>query len=338
MSNFNKIIKNLIIVSLIFSFFLTGCENEEVSSTPPPITIGVSMATMGEEVFEFMKDAMYDSKERDNVNLIWLDADDEKEQQRQDIKKLIDKEVDIIIINPVDSREAKELVKKINEADIPVLALDRFIEEADLTGYVTADNIEVGIIQARYLIDQIDQSGKIIILKGDKENNVAYEITQGNKAVIKNYINVRIVSEEWHEDWSGELAEETVRKALERHPDIKGILANNSSMAMGAVKVLKENDLIDDIVTVGADAAEEAVIAIAKGEHNAEIDKMPYLQGLSAFKAATIIARKDRWHHEMRIESGEYNIPVKITPVQLINEDNIILMRHRYPEIMDHLE
>ncbi|MEJ6951934.1 substrate-binding domain-containing protein [Natronospora cellulosivora (SeqCode)] len=339
----NKIIsfkvKNIIFLHLILLFFLIGCENEETTNPlPPPITIGVSMATMDVEIFEYMKDAMYDNKERDNVNLIWLDANEEFEQQKQDIQKLIQEEVDIIIINPVESREVGELVKIINDAKIPVIALNRFIEEADLTGYINADNIEVGILQARYLVDQIDKSGKVIILKGDKRNNVAYEITQGNKAVLKNYINIRIVSEEWHEEWSDELAEETVRKALERHPDIKGILANNSPMALAAVEVLKEKGLINDVITVGGDATEDAIIAIAKGEHNAEIDKMPYLQGLSAFKAATIIARKDRWHHEMRIESGEYSIPVKITPVQLINEDNIILMKNRYPEIMEHLD
>ena len=296
------------------------------------------MASMEEEVFTIMKEAMMDLKNRDNVEIIWLDANKKEEKQKQDIDYLLKQNVDVIVINPVNSNKSSKLVEKIQKAGIPVVSIDRFVENTNLSGYITADNFRVGTEQAKYLSEQIDHQGEIVVLKGDKENNVAYEITNGNKEVLKKELKIQIVAEKWHKGWSPELAEITVRKALEEYPDIKGILANNSDMAMAAVKVLKEKKMIERIITVGADASKEACIAIAKGEHDADVDKMPYILGLTTFKAAIMIARKKTWYYDQRIKSGEYSIPVKITPVLLIDKYNIVALKDRWKEFDKYIE
>lgn len=323
---------------LLFAIFsLTACQTEQVSNDPPKKTLGVSMASMKEDVFSIMKEAMYDNMERDNIDIIWLDAKDDKEQQKKDISYLLEQDVDLIIMTPVDSKEAAKLVEKINKEEIPVIALDRIIENVQLSGYITADSFLVGLEQARYLCEQVEK-GNIILLKGDKENNVAHEITAGNMEILKKNVNINIVVEEWHKAWSPELAEETVRNALDKHPDIVGVLANNSNMAMAAVNVLKEKNLIDKVITVGADASKEACIAIAKGEHDADVDKMPYVLGLTAFKAAVIILRDESWIFDRRIRNGEYSTAVDVTPVMFIDKYNLIAMKNRWDELNKYLE
>ncbi len=327
------------ILIIILIFLLAGCQSEEkVSQIPPKKTIGVSVASMKEDVFPLMKEAMFDIKDKDNAEVIWLNASDDAEKQKKDVESLLKENVDIIIINPVKSEEASKLAEKIIKTGLPVIALDRIVEGVKLAGYLTADSFRVGEEQAKYLAEQIDHQGKIIILKGDKENNVAYEITAGNKQILKNNSNINIVVEKWHKAWSPELAEETVRTALEKHPDIKGVLANNSNMAMAAVKVLKEKNMTDKIITVGADASKEASIAIAKGEHDADVDKMPYILGLSAFKAAIMVVRGETWYYDQRIKNGEHSVPVKMTPVMLIDKYNLIAMKYRWEELDKYIE
>lgn len=322
---------------ILFINFITACQSEEVSKKTEKIKIGVSISNMDEYVFSHMKEAMFDLKDRENAEVIWLNADNEDEKQKKDIDNLLKQKVDIIIINPVDSKKSAELVKKINKANIPVLALDRIVESVEMAGYISADSFRVGMEQAKYLSEQIDHHGEIVILKGDKKNNVSYEITTGNKEILKNNIKINIVLEEWHKDWSAELAEQTVRKALIKYPNLKGILANNSSMAMAAVKVLKEKNMIDKVVTVGADASKEACIAITKDEHNADVDKMPHILGLTAFKAALMIVNDETWYYDQRIENGEYSLPVILTPIILIDKYNIIAMKDRWEELDKHI-
>ncbi|MFW6288107.1 MAG: substrate-binding domain-containing protein, partial [bacterium] len=177
-----KVLKYIICIwiTLFAVFFLTACQSEQVSNNPPKKTLGVSMASMKEDVFSIMKEAMYDNKERDNIDIIWLNAKDDEEQQKKDISYLIEQDVDLIIMNPVNTKDASKLVEKINENDIPVLALDRIVNDVQLAGYITSDSFRVGLEQAKYLSGQINHQGNIILLKGDKENNVAYEITAGN--------------------------------------------------------------------------------------------------------------------------------------------------------------
>lgn len=327
-----------IIILLLFLFFLTGCEPNKVSTVPEKKIIGVSMASMEEDVFQIMKEAMFDMKDKDNVEIIWLNAENKENKEKENIDYLLKKNVDVIIINAVNSKESKKSVNKIREAEIPVVALDRIVRDVKLSAYITTDSFTVGKKQAKYLAENIDKEGKILILKGDKNDNVSFEITAGNKEIFKKNLKIDIVAENWHKNWSPELAEKTVRKILKEHPDIKGILANNSNMAMAAVKVLKEEKLIDKVITVGADANKEACLAIAKNEHNADIDKMPHILGLTAYKVAVMITRGEEWNYEKHIKNGEHEVPVTVTPVMLINKYNLINMRDRWTELNEYIK
>ncbi|MFW6305873.1 MAG: substrate-binding domain-containing protein [Bacillota bacterium] len=327
------------VLLLFIALLLTSCQtNNQQSKKIEKKIFGVSMASMDQDVFPIMKDAMFDSMKRDYVEIIWLNADNKEEKQTDDINYLLKKDVDLIIINPVDSENANKLVKKINKKNIPVVALDRIVKNVPLSAYITSDSFRVGIEQAKYLAEKIDQTGKILILKGDKKNNIAFEITAGNKKILKKNIKINIIEEKWHKAWSPDLAEQTVRKTLAEHPDIKGIMANNSAMAMAAVKVLKEMDMTEKVVTIGADASKDACIAIAKGEHDADIDKMPYIQGLAAFKSALMISKEKKWNYNQRLKSGEYSIPVKLTPIMLIDKYNLITMKDRWSELDKYIK
>lgn len=333
-----KFIRNLVLVFFLL-FLFTACERDlKVQKTPEKKTIGVSMASMKQNFFKIIKEAMMDLREQENIDIIWLDSEEKKEKQEENINKLIKEKVDVIIINPVDCKETAKEVEKIIKAKIPVLAMDRIVRNVKLNAYISADSFRIGIEQARYLSEQIEGQGKILILKGDKEDNVASEITAGNKEILRKNMHIYIVAEEWHKDWSPELAAETVRKTLEVHPDLKGILANNSDMALAAVKVLKEKKLSGQVITIGSDADKESCLAIAKDEHNAEIDNMPHILGLATIKTAVYIARNQTWDYDKIITNGEYELPVIVTPIMLINKYNLVVMRDRWPELNDYIK
>lgn len=333
--------KYAFLILILFTLLFTGCAREEkVSKLPSRITIGVSFASLNSTTGRFIREAMEDLKERDNVELILLDADENEEREKENLERLLQEKVDAIIIQPVKSKneELKEILKEIEKKNIPLVAMDRIIEDTKLDTYLTSNSFRVGVEQAKYLAQQMEEQGKVLILKGDKDDNVAIEISAGNLEILRKNQKIDIVSEEWHQEWSADLAEKTVRKTLEKHPDLKGILANNSDMAMAAVKVLKEKNLTGQVITVGADATREACLAIAREEHDADVDKMPYVLGMVSFKVACYLARQEPWEYDTVVKNGEHEVRVKVTPIMLIDKYNLIAMRDRWPELNKYIK
>ncbi|MCP6324225.1 substrate-binding domain-containing protein, partial [Klebsiella pneumoniae] len=59
------------------------------------------------------------------ATLTVVDAQDNASKQASDIEDLIQQEVDLIMINPVDSEAVAAAVESANSANIPVITVDR---------------------------------------------------------------------------------------------------------------------------------------------------------------------------------------------------------------------
>ncbi|OCL28429.1 sugar ABC transporter substrate-binding protein [Orenia metallireducens] len=331
--------KSRIIILMFLILIFGGCQFSVERINPftipikskSPIVIGISMANIKEDVSKVMKEAIMDYKTKVNADIIWKNANNDITQQEEDIKSLIEQQVDIIIFHAVRTDEqGKKIVKLINQHNIPIIALDRLPEDSKVDAYISADNFKAGQLQTRYLLDQIDKKGNIIILKGDKNINVTDNITIGNKSELKNNEEIKIIKEEFHHNWSRKSAKETVNKILNKNKEINGILANNDNLALGALDAIEGNNMRKKIIVVGADASKEASIAIAKENLAATIDKMPYTMGKKALMVASFILRDIDWNWDRTIKNGEYNIKLIISPVKLIDKYNIEILEDRW--------
>lgn len=324
-------------VNLWFLISVFGCAPGR--ETPEEIKIGVSVATMQEAVYSFMKKAMVDYIKKDKVELIWVQADNKKERQYEQIDTLISQGIDVLILHPVDTETARDLVEKAEKARIPVVAMDRLPSGAKVACYVTADSFEVGRIQAQHLADRIGGKGNLIILKGDEGNNVAEEITKSNLSVFSKYSEIKVLTIKSHKFWSRSLARQTVNNALKKHRgNIQGIICNNSGMAMGALEALRGKGLIGKIVVIGADADLDACRLIIKRELSADVDKMPYEIGLASIKTAVAIVRKKSFPADRIINNRGVKVKVRLTPIKLITTDNIEYMKYRWPDLGTRLK
>jgi len=322
-------LKKVMLFALISVVLLTSsCAKEK------KIKVGVSVATMQEAVYSFMKQAMLDNKDKDGVELIWLSADNKEGNQISNVENLITRQIDVLILHAVNTKAATSLVEKAKDAGIPVVAMDRLPAGAEVDCYVTADSFKVGKIQAEYLAKKITGKGNVIICQGEAGNSVAREITAGNTSVLKKYPGIKIVVNQTHRGWARGLAMATVENALTRYQNnIEGILCNNSGMAMGAVQALLAQNLTDKVVTVGSDADEDACRAITEERLSADVDKMPYELGLASYKVALAIVKGEGFSYDKVINNSGMKVKVKYTPVKLITKKNVMEMKYRWPNL-----
>lgn len=321
-------------IFLLIGLFLFTTNFSYAWGKKSKIKIGVSVATMQEAVYSFMKKAMMDNKDKYDVEVYWVSSNNNEMAQVGNVEDLLAQGIDVLILHSVNTTAASGLVKKAHRENVPVVSMDRLPTNVKVDCHVTADSFLVGQIQARYIVEQLNGKGNIIILEGEAGNDVAREITSGNKDVFKRCPDIKIVVDHAHRSWSRDLAMATTENTLTNYNNnIQGILANNSGMIMGAVQALVSEGLTEKVVTIGSDADKDSCKAIINGTNNADVDKMPYQLGLGAFEVAVTIARGENFEADKEIQNGKYKVPVKLTPVRLITSENIEVMKERWPDL-----
>jgi ABC-type sugar transport system substrate-binding protein len=298
------------------------------------IKVGVSVATMKEAVYSFMKKAMMDNKDKYDAEIYWVAANNDEMAQVANVEDLLAQGIDVLILHPVNTVAAGSLVEKARKENVPVISMDRLPINANVNCHVTANSFLVGQAQAKYLADKLNGKGNIVILEGEAGNDVAKEITAGNKDILKNYPGMKIVVDQTHKAWSRDLAMATTENALTNYKDdIQGILANNSGMIMGAVQAILAEGMKGKVVTVGSDADKDSCQAIIDGTNSADVDKEPYQLGLITFETAVKVARGEKIETDTTVQNGKYKVPVKFTPVRIITKENVKDMKDRWPDL-----
>ncbi|HEX2912576.1 MAG TPA: substrate-binding domain-containing protein [Chloroflexia bacterium] len=296
----------------------------------------VLWATKQEAVWGFQEEAIKKAAAADGVQITFKNADNNVANQAADVDDAISQKPDAVIFVAVDTSTAASLVRKLKDAKIPVVADDRLPDASNVDIYVTADSHKVGMEQAKYLAQKSADKGNILLLEGETGNSVAAAITQGNKDELKSHPGIKVLLDQAHDKWSREAAQATTTGALNKNgkDQIQGILANNSGMAMGAVTAAKKAGVdLSKTCIIGSDADKDAVESIIAGELCADVDKRPLDLGAGSYAAARALMRGQTPDKDTVIKNGTFDIPVKYTPIQLINKSNVGDMKYRYPEI-----
>ena len=59
----------------------------------------------------------------------------------------------MLVLDPVDAASAGAIVNRAKQSQIPVMAYDRLITDADIDYYISFDNEKVGQLQGQALLD-----------------------------------------------------------------------------------------------------------------------------------------------------------------------------------------
>lgn len=171
----------------------------------------------------------------------------------------------------------------------------------------------------------------VVLLTGDPGDPASREMASSARAVLKESQWVRLVGEYQH--FRGDPAQVpfNMQQALAAANNrIDAVLATDSRLALAAVDVLKAAGLNNRVLTVGVGADQKASQALTAGEHDAEVDTRPDLLGQYALDAAVSLARDEHWQYDSQTTSGSYSVPSRITPVRMVQPENIYLLNQRW--------
>ncbi|MDV4151727.1 galactose ABC transporter substrate-binding protein [Clostridium sp. AL.422] len=280
-----------------------------------PINFGVLLYKEDDEYIRSVKNELLkiENANKDTVKFEFYDAKDSQELQNSQIDELINKNVDVILLNLVDINKSKVAIDKIKASNIPVLFFNRepktleWIKSYNKALYIGTEACEAGNIQASMILEEIkqqiirdaNQNGSLdtIILNGEAENIEAQLRSEcAIRALNENNIRTNIIANEYC-NWEKECAMMKIDELFLKYGNtIDLIIANNDSMAIGAIMALQKygyntGDKEKYIPVVGVDGTDEAKNAIEKGfmtgtviQNSEEMAKVLYTIGNNLVK------------------------------------------------------
>lgn len=129
------------------------------------------------------------------VKLSIYNAHKDADLQIRQIEKMIDDEMDVIIVSPMGPDVVTPAIEKAYDKGIPVIIVDRKINSEKFTSYVGTDNMEVGRIAGNYIASMSkNQPANVIELKIDDNSSPAIERSKGFHEVITDQENIQVVA------------------------------------------------------------------------------------------------------------------------------------------------
>ncbi|MET0235889.1 MAG: substrate-binding domain-containing protein [Kibdelosporangium sp.] len=215
--------------------------------------IGVSQANVAEPYRQRMDDDIRAAARNvPQFEVRFADAQQDNARQVSDVDNFITQQVDLLIISPNEARPLTAVVKKAYDKAIPVLVLDRKVEGDAYTGWIGADNVEIGRQAGKYVAEQLlPGGGKIAEIRGLAGSTPAKERGDGFRESIQGRGVEIVVSQDG--DWLREKGQEKADAILKSNPDISVIYAHNDPMAEGAYLAARAAGRQDTLKFIGID-------------------------------------------------------------------------------------
>ncbi len=255
-------------------------------------TIAVSWGTKQEERWKTDEAAIVAAIEAAGNKYIFADAQQSAEKQIADVDSLITQGANAILIFAQDGESIKPALAKATAEGIPVIAYDRQIEDPNLL-YITFDNVGVGRLMGKTMVEKGRADGQFAIIKGDPGDPNATFLLNGMMESLKPLIDsgkITVACETFTENWKPDNAQKNMEQCLTKTGNkIDAVMSENDGMASGVVAALTAQGM-QGIPVTGQDGDLAALNRVALGTQLVSVWKDSRILGKVAGEAANMLA------------------------------------------------
>ncbi|MEX3934875.1 D-ribose ABC transporter substrate-binding protein [Paraburkholderia phymatum] len=201
---------------------------------------------------------------------IVLVHDDDANKQSNLVDTAIARGAKAIILDNAGSEASIAAVKKAKAAGIPSFLIDREINATGIAvSQIVSNNYQGAQLGGRAFVKALGEKGNYVELVGREADINAGIRSKGYHDVIDQFSGMKMV-ERQSANWSQTEAYRVMETILQSHPDIKGVIAGNDTMAMGASAALKAAKR-SDVIVVGFDGSNDVRDAIMRNDIRATV-------------------------------------------------------------------
>ena len=253
----------LFFFGLLASIMLAGCDSVPQRS----YVIGISQCMTNDEWRETMiQEVMIEAANYDSLKIEVRDAHSNSEEQIRQIRELISRGVDILVVSPFESEPLSGVVDEAYRAGIPTIITDRRVNTNNYTTFIGADNRKIGELAGRFAVSNLPKGGRVLEIWGLPGSSPAMERHWGFVSSLSGRRD--IVCDSVNGNWLYEDA----KKALSEYSSwnsVDIVYAHNDMMAIAAREVMQEKKISRPVIVMGVDAVTNTGL---KALENGQID------------------------------------------------------------------
>jgi ribose transport system substrate-binding protein len=233
-----------------------------------------------------------------NVEQVELYHDNDAAREISQVRGLPTQGVNMLINTVVAAGEVPMIAKLCQENKVYYTAIweiPAWFTPSDVgdyfVNYMTANSVEAGYQVGKELFKSIGGEGEVVHIKG-LATPTDDARTAGLMKAAAEFPGIKLVGG-LRGDWVREKARTVMLSMVTAYPNMKAVFAQNDSMALGALSVLKERNLTN-VKIAGIDGLSEGLQEVAKGEQFVATNTSlaPYQAG---FAAVTLFDALSGW-------------------------------------------
>ncbi|MDR5020113.1 ribose ABC transporter substrate-binding protein RbsB [Yersinia rochesterensis] len=254
-------------------------------------TIALVVSTLNNPFFVSMKDGAQKEADKLGYNLVILDSQNNPAKELANVQDLTVRGTKLLLINPTDSDAVGNAVKMANQANIPVITLDRLANAGTVVSHVASDNRFGGKMAGDFIAKKVGSDAKVIQLEGIAGASAARERGEGFKQSMEKNKFQLLASQPADFDRTKGL--NVMQNLLTAHPNVQAVFAQNDEMALGALRALQTAGKTD-VLVVGFDGTDDGIKAVESGKMGATIAQRPDQIGVIGVQTADKVLKGEK--------------------------------------------
>jgi len=272
-----------------FTAILAGCGG---SSGPAKPQIAVIPKGTTHEFWKSIHAGAEKAASELGVEVIWMgpQREDDRQLQIQVVQNFISRNVDAIVLAPLDARSLARPVETAVERGIPVVVIDSDLDSDAHSSFVATNNFEGGRLCARRLAEVMNYRGNAIMLRLQEGSASTTEREEGFLAEIREIApDIVLLSDNQYAGATMEKALQVSQNLLNRFPEVDGIFTPNESSTQGMLRALQTAGRSGEVRLVGFDNNEVLLEGLRSGQIDGLTLQDPFDMGYRGVTTAVAI-------------------------------------------------
>ncbi|WP_442576965.1 substrate-binding domain-containing protein [Microbacterium sp. F51-2R] len=238
----------------------------------------------------FSKDAGFDLKYAPAA------SPTDQKSQLDAFSTFVNDEVDVILLTATEASGWEDSLKLAQEAEIPVILLDRGVDASDDL-YVTRiapDNVKVAGSVGDWAVQTYPEGANYYVLEGVPGLSVVNERNEGFDKAIDGKTGWNKIGAQTA-NWTADEGKSVIETVLKENPNLQFIFAQNDEMGIGAAAAVTAAGLVPgtDVKIATIDGTTPALEALAKGDLSFVAQYNPFFGDLAVDAVQKALAGDD---------------------------------------------
>lgn len=244
--------------------------------------------------------------------VLLYNSDFKPEKEVANVEDALVQNVDGIVLFSISSDAASQVLKRANDAGVPVHMIYGYAPEFEskAIGFIQANGMDTGGKVGEWVATNVE-SGQVAVIQGQLGRGDAETYSKGFVEALSVNPKLEVVAQE-PADWDPGKAYTVMENLITSYPDLRAVFVQNEPMAIAAYKALKVQGKEEQVKIVSQNGSPEGLDAVAKGQITATSGWSPARESQIALKRLIKV-----------LDGGSLEEILVNTPVKVITKSNI---------------